>query len=58
MEPALIYNGTETLSVTREQAEALQFFGLVAYSPEDGPMGIVYRPMAGYTMADIKRSLA
>lgn len=56
--PALIYDSNETVSVTLQEAEVLADYGLIGYSPMDGPNGIMYRPAQGVTMQQVKDSLA
>lgn len=56
--PALVYDSNETFKITLEQANALEYIGLIQYSPLDGPNGIMYRPCAGVTIDKIRNSLA
>lgn len=57
-EEAIVYDSHDTLCVSRSTAESLQYLGLVRYSPMDGPQGIVYRPVSGKSVEDIKKVVA
>jgi thiol-disulfide isomerase/thioredoxin len=56
-DPALVYDGSETVKITMGEAQALMAVSVVAYSPEDGPNGIMFRPVDGRSMRDVYRSL-
>jgi hypothetical protein len=55
---AHVYDGHDTMRVSMAEARALVFVGVAAYSPEDGPDGIVFRPLNGRSTRDACNNLS
>lgn len=52
--PTHIMQNGEQLFVSEETICVLLMMGIVYYSPEDGPMARVYRPLGEWTLERIK----
>jgi hypothetical protein len=52
-----VWDGSEQLPLTDEQAAALAYLGFIFYSPWDGPNARVYRLCEGVPLAQVKGAI-